>query len=403
MQHNHPLIAYAYQFMCEAILIFMVFLPVLYHRYFFVPYWSYLGIITLICLLFTFLTWKNANRLIYFLMAPIVFVAFYLLDYPFLISILFTVSLIWSYVFIRKQQVVKRESLYILLTVIATIYVSIFVHDSEMMIYPFLQFVLLFLGYIASHLVHVGKNDRKDIDRKIPFYFLCLLVGGAVLFFVAYPALRYMTVAIWTGIINLVGGTILGFSNLLSFWQVEKRGWPEQTPDEAKHGDGYYNELPEYNVIEEISGIVVLAVGLLLILVLVLVIFSILKNQVKNRLDKTPVDVGKPQSPIHIHREDSEEENLRKPLLNRKKQLPDNPIRKMVFQFEKKAVKYNKGRKPYETVEDWFHRVGIDANFNIYQQVRYGNQLVNVEDQQILKKQLKMVEDVLFDKKSLRR
>ncbi|MBS3682112.1 hypothetical protein KGF86_18125 [Ornithinibacillus massiliensis] len=403
MQHNHPLIAYAYHFMCEAILIFMIFLPVLYHRYFFVPYWSYLGIITLICLLFTLLTWKKANRVIYFLMVPIVFIAFYLLDYPFLISIFFSVLLVWSYVFIRMQQVVKRESLYILLTVIATIYVSIFVHDSEMMIYPFLQFVLLFLGYISSHLVHVGKNDRKDIDRKIPFYFLCLLAGGAVLSFVAYPALSYMTVAIWTGIINLVGGTILGFSNLLSFWQVEKRGWPEQSSEEAKLNAEFENRLPEYNVIEEITGLVVLAVGLLLIIVLVLVIVMILKNQVKKRLEKSLVDLRKPQSPIQIHREESQEESIRISLFNRKKPLPDNPIRKMVLQFEKKAVKYNKGREPYETVEDWFHRVGIDANFNIYQRVRYGNQQVNEEDQQILKKQLKMVEDVLFDKKSLRR
>lgn len=376
----------------------MIFVPVLYHRYLFVPYWSYLVVIGLTSLLFTFCTKFKVNKYIYMLITPLLFVVFFLLEYPILIGILFSPLLVWRYLNIRKQEVVKRESLYILLTVIATIYVSIFVHDSVVMIYPFLQFVLLSFGYIASHLVHVRKNDLKAIDRKIPFYFVGLLVASAGLFFLAYPVLRQITSSLWKGIINFTGNSILGVSNFLSFFQVEKRGWPEQTPEEAKHGDGYWDELQEYNLMEEISGLVVLGVILVLLVVLILLIISVVKKQVKKRMTLVEINHSKPQSPISTYREDAVVESTKKSLFKRNQHIPNNPIRKMVYQFERKAVKYKKGRKPSETVEDWFQRVGIKANLNIYQSVRYGNQEVSDQEQQQLKRELKHMEDVLFGK-----
>ncbi|WP_047983715.1 hypothetical protein [Ornithinibacillus californiensis] len=394
MQHNHPLIAYAYHFLSEAILIFMITIPVFYHRFFFVPYGSYLAVIAAACILFSILTKLKAHLKVNIVVAPILFIVFSLLDYPFVFSALFSVFLVWSYINIRKQEVINREALYILLTVFATVIVSIFVHDSQIMMFPFLQFVLLFFGYIASHMVHVVKEDRKQIDRKIPGYFAGLLIIGAGLFFIAFPLLRQITVKIWQGFINLAGDVILGVSNFLSFFEVEKRGWPEQTPEEAKHGDGYWDELQEYNVLEEMSGLLVMGVILVLLFVFALIIINYIRKQVKNRLINVDVELAEKKSPIPIHRE-AIVENESKSIFKRRKKEPNNPIRKMVFQFERKATKFNKGRKSHETIEDWFKRIGVEADINIYQRVRYGDRKVSENEQQALKSQLKSMEQVI--------
>jgi hypothetical protein len=393
MQHNHPLIAYAYHFLSEAIILFMVFIPVLYHRYFFVPYWSYLAVIALACVVFTLIKKFNANLIVYVLVAPVLFGIFYFLDYPILIVILLSGLLVWRYMAIQNQELIRREPLYILLTVFATIFVSIFVHDSEFMVYPFLQFIILFFGYIISHLVHVGKEDRKQIDRKIPGYFIGLLVAGAGLFLSTYPLLRSITVTLWDGLILLASSTILGVSNFLGFWEVEKRGWPDQDPDKITH-DGYGYMAPDESVLKEMSGLLVFAIAVVLLFVLVLLAISFVKRQVKRRFIKVDVQEAMLNSPIQIHRDNLVEEK-KFSFFNRKVRVPDNPIRKMVFQFEKKAVKHNKGRKVHETIEDWFKRIGIEADINVYQGVRYGHLNVSDSEKELLRKQLKRMEEIL--------
>ncbi|WP_042142906.1 hypothetical protein [Paucisalibacillus sp. EB02] len=393
MQHNHPLIAYAYHFLSEAIIIFMVFIPVLYHRYFFVPYWSYLAVIALACVIFTFIKKFNANLIVYVLVAPVLIGLFYFLDYPILIVILFSSLLVWRYMAIQNQELIRRETIYILLTVFATIFVSIFVHDSEFMMYPFLQFILLFFGYIISHLVHVVKEDRKQIDRKIPGYFVGLLIAGAGLFFATYPLLRIITVTLWDGLILLATSTILGVSNFLSFWKVEKRGWPDQDPDKITH-DGYGYMSPDNSVLKEMSGLLVFAIVIVLLFVFVLLSISFMKRQVKRRFIKVELQEDTLNSNIHIYRDKIVEEK-KLPFFNRKVKTPDNPIRKMVFQFERKADKHKKGRKAHETIEDWFKRIGIEADINVYQGVRYGNQSVSDTEKDSLRKQLKRMEERL--------
>ncbi|GGA76978.1 hypothetical protein [Ornithinibacillus halotolerans] len=397
MQHNHPLIAYAYHFLAEAIIIFMVFMPVFYHRYFYVPYWSYLAVIVVACIIFTLIKKSNANLFVYVLVAPVLFVTFSMLDYPTIIVILLSGLLVWRYMAIQHQEFIKRESLYILLTVIATIYVTIFVHDSEFMVYPFLQFVILFFGYISSHLVYVVKEDRKQIDRKVPGYFIGILIAGAVLLFATYPILRFVTVTLWDGLISLTGGSILGVSNVLGyFFEVEKRGWPDQDSDKITH-DGYGYAAPDESVIREMSGLLMFTIAVVLLFVMVLLIISFFRRQVKKRYKKGEIQEKVSEATFLIQRDSIVEDN-KTSIFRRKVKSPNHPIRKLVFQFERKAVKHKKGRKPHETIEDWFKRIGIEEDINIYQSVRYGNHIVNESDQESLKEQLKRMEELLTAK-----
>lgn len=58
------------------------------------------------------------------------------------------------------------------------------------------------------------------------------------------------------------------------------------------------------------------------------------------------------------------------------------PVRKAMFEFERKAEKYHNGREKGETIQEWFTRIGFEefSIIPIYETVRYGDQQISKED-----------------------
>ncbi|MUK89970.1 hypothetical protein GMD78_16485 [Ornithinibacillus sp. L9] len=382
-------ITYAYHFLSEAIIMFLIALPFFYHRFSYVPYGSYFVIIIGACILFSIITRYTTRYIWYIVMAPILFLVFNSLDYPMIFTVLFTLLFVWRYIDIRKEDLISRENIYILFTLLLTAIVSILVRDSFIMIYPFLQFVILFLGYITSQLVVVNKEDRKQIDLKLPFYFIGILGLGATIFFFLFESARNVALYVGQGFFNAIGGVIRGFSNILSFLTVEQRGWPEQTPDDAKHGDGYWNQLEEYNVVEGMSVFLIVAIAILLIALVTFFIMILWRKRSKQKL----VEAEQSDAVSYSSLSGSTGNNTysRNPF-NKYFNRPSDPIRKLVYQFERKAAKQNKGRRPFETIEDWFMRINVGADIYVYQKVRYGGKRASDQEVKSLKVQLKEME-----------
>ncbi|MBY0098426.1 DUF4129 domain-containing protein [Mesobacillus maritimus] len=117
-------------------------------------------------------------------------------------------------------------------------------------------------------------------------------------------------------------------------------------------------------------------ISLFVVLIVVIAYFLFKKkyvreNQVVNLRTIASVEASPPS-----------EEKERK--INHTKQLtPDNPIRRKVLEFEQEALKRGYGRKSTETIEEWFARLHLKADYlDFYQKIRYGEQELNERQEQ---------------------
>lgn len=391
MRNSHPIITYAYHFLSESIIIFLIALPIMHHRLHWVPYWSYLAIIIGTCIVFSIVTRFTANYFWYLLMAPVLFGMFYLFHYPLESAIVFSVLLVWRYIDIRKEEIISRENTYILLTLILTAVNSVLVSDARMMIYPFIQFVILVIGYISSHLAVVEKEERKQFDSKLSLYFVGLLAVSAGLLFVLYDYARYFVLQIWGGILALFTGALGALSKILGLFDIEKKGWDDQPVEGGSaDGDGYWNELQEFNFIEAITWVVVICAVVFFAGIALFYLWILFRKRFRGEITQEELSEAVSYTSINDNKEPvnwSIKNNI-KSLFKK----PNHPIRKLVYQLEQKAAKTKKGRLEYETVEDWLARIGLDANLETYQKVRYGNEDVSEQEIVDLKEQLKEIE-----------
>src|SRR5690625_4113983 len=81
-------------------------------------------------------------------------------------------------------------------------------------------------------------------------------------------------------------------------------------------------------------------------------------------------------------------ESLFKRLTNRFSSQPKDPVRKAIYQLDRKTEKLQQGRKPYETLQEWFQRIDLEADIYTYEKVRYGGGQSEGTDVQKLTKQL---------------
>ncbi|WHY87900.1 hypothetical protein QNH39_08720 [Neobacillus novalis] len=96
-------------------------------------------------------------------------------------------------------------------------------------------------------------------------------------------------------------------------------------------------------------------------------------------------------------------------LFRRRMKPPEDIIRREIFELEKYASKLKLGRLPFETLEEWWQRIGLSGSSEsiaIYEKVRYGEGRSSIEEQTIMKteihqfkQQLKEIYKSLKDKK----
>lgn len=392
MQINHLNISYAYHFLCESLIIFLIALPIMHYHYFWVPYWSYLIVTAFACIVFTLMTRFVSDYIWYLAVAPVLFILFYVLDYPLVIAIIFPCLLVWRYIDIRKEEIISRENKYILFTLILTALVLLIVRDSIVMLYPFLQFIILITGYIGSNLAVVKKEDRKQFDIKLSFYFFGILVASAGIFYLLFSFFRMSFLKVWDGILWIITGGLNVFSYILSFITIEKKGWSKQETNSSGQGDNeFFNKLEQFNIIDAMTSYWVVALGILFLAIVLFFIITLSKKRFRGSIEELEESVESVSysSPSDLPKQ-SDYSKLKG--FNNLFKKSKHPIRKMVYQFERKTANTKKGRKKAETLEEWIERNGWNVDLNSYQKVRYGGK--NISDQEVehLKSQLKEVE-----------
>lgn len=73
---------------------------------------------------------------------------------------------------------------------------------------------------------------------------------------------------------------------------------------------------------------------------------------------------------------------------------PEDNIRREIFELEKYASKLKLGRLPFETLEEWWQRIGLSGSSEtiaIYEKVRYGEGTSSIEEQTMMKSDIHFV------------
>src|SRR5699024_3342506 len=132
--NRHPVVTYAYHFLSEALIIFLIAIPIMHYNYEFVPYWAYFLTVIGFCLLFSLFTQRTTSYGVYIISAPLIIITFYLLQFPLELSVIFGVALTWRYINIRKETMLSRESSYIRWALVLSTLDVILINDRELIV-----------------------------------------------------------------------------------------------------------------------------------------------------------------------------------------------------------------------------------------------------------------------------
>ncbi|MUK89971.1 hypothetical protein GMD78_16490 [Ornithinibacillus sp. L9] len=375
MENKNLLITHAYHFISEAIIIFLLLLPATFHHYEGIPYWIYLVIISCICILFSLYAKFDWNHVPYIVTVPIIVLLFHIVGLPLLLSIILALLLTWRYIAIRSEMHIKRENFYLITTIILGTVLAIFIRDSQALMFVFIQLILVVIGNIISHTAVIKKIDQKAFNRSFWYRFLGILSFASLSFYLLTDVIRN---AFLEGYLYITNGLISGLSNMLGFLpDIKLEDFVDYGAEDSPaigelENPVYQKSISEIPLVAMIYfGLTALAIGLGVFLII--------------RYFRTRFNFKKEVQEEKNLYQKSEEKLARVKTQKRKyrKQFKkiDHPVRKVIYQFEHYAAKHQKGRKHFETIEEWLRRIGYNANLEVYQKVRYGD--IDVSDKEV--------------------
>lgn len=396
MKRPIQLISLAQHFLAEGIITFLFLIPIFHSVYHFVPYWTYLLSLFAICMLFTFYTVFTNRFFWYICTAPILSIGYYfLLNYPLLLSAAIPTILVWRYVQLRKDNYFNSEMTYLVWTALLTIVFVLFFSQNEAVTYLIVQFSLLLLGFLTGHAVTMSTHSRNQFLGKLwlPLTGAVVIVGAGIFLFnrmgihVFMKFWNVVVVNIW----NVMVVVFTFFASipmyLLSLLNIEV---PENFgPADSENIPGV-NTKTQMGITEQSTSLDTYTTILywLFIAVLSCIILYFLFKFLKRRFEPEEETETELTTYHALEKEQGKESVLKRLRSNLLKRQPTHPVRKLVYQFERTLEKSDKGRKNYETIEEWFERVDIQVSADAYQKVRYGLGKVNEQEIKRLKNEL---------------
>jgi hypothetical protein len=385
MVPKNPYISYGYYFINEAIILFLLLIPVFHFYYHWVPYWSYLLLISMITIGFSVIAKKTTSYYPYFISSPFLVLLFLLCGYPFYVSILISIVLIWRYVRIRSELIMRQEIRNMVMTGLLTLIMTLLIREVEVIIYLFFQCMVIVIGSFVSHISVTSIRTQHRSNRMLSVTFAMFLCIGGMLSY--YIAKQDMLTRLWDTIsytIFLVIGRIV---NLFQFVEdIEFANWLQSRrmgsrEESLENGTAFLDFLLPGYTLFMISGFVLSVIGLIYIIQIYSNDYSPLGESVSKRVANTITNNRK------------EKHRLLKKIIQNFSFKRANPVRQMVYKFERRATKYQKGREKSETVEDWLRRIGFQTNLEVYQRVRYGEKNVKEQEISTLRKELQKIEE----------
>ncbi|WP_284141158.1 hypothetical protein [Virgibacillus sp. LDC-1] len=389
MQLKQPMITRAYHFISEMIIIFLCFLPILHYGYQWIPFWSYLFCLVGIMIIYSLYSTYFDTYAIYIVTTPVIMLCFYFLSYPLLWSIVFPILFTWRFIKLRNEAYLENEMLYIKIIFCEAIILLMWLQYMEIAIFTGLTLILLVSGYWGGHIKADRSTKEQLLSTRIGWLILLILsvVGGLFLFLYGFgvpiidKALEgFIMVIAWIASIPF---------RILDAFGIELKPLKEpEIPIESSNADQITEEMIMNENASDKGNWLDFFYATLLGLIIVFLLFSVVKAVRKRfRSERLAAEGG-----VIVTYEAEATSTSAKKRNGRLKKLWEqyriHPVRKMIVDFERKAINHRRGRKAYETLEEWFNRIGVSIDTDTYQKVRYGEKDVSKAEMTALKKQL---------------
>ncbi|GGA74489.1 hypothetical protein [Ornithinibacillus halotolerans] len=385
MGERRQFISDQYHFLSEMIFISIIMIVPIHFSYNWIPVWNTLIPAIPLCGLFIWLEIKGIEYKYYYWITPFLFCGYILLEFPILLSFLLSLIIIWRYLRIRQLLIVGRETRY---TFMSTLF-SLAVYALTNNIYAILLFSLLLftliLGYIFSHIA-VLDDKRRRMSSSIYTIGLtiCLFCGGVVAFLITSQ--DFFSRAIDQIIYFFL--TIVGrFTYLLQFVTQYDQGDFLEEQVELGHMEKLFSE--GSSGITSILGMLLIGFLIFLAISCVVILFIVIRRDPATHegIGRRGM-LGKLTDGLQVY-----SKMVKKMITSRNENK--HPVRKMVHDFERQAYKQKIGRKKSETINEWFKRIGIQVNVDIYQKVRYGSMDVTEQEIETLRMEIEKFHETI--------
>ncbi|WP_042142909.1 hypothetical protein [Paucisalibacillus sp. EB02] len=390
-------ITQTYHFLAEGIIIYLALLPFNFYHYGSVSVWFYLAVLVGTGFVYSFISKMSNSYLPYIATIPIVFLLFYMIGYPLFLSILFSCLFAWRFIAIRGKGILGYESTYLSATLILTILGIFLMRNFDVVIMFIAQIVVVVIGFLFSNLLVIEKENQRAFHKtewvKISGFFM----GTILLIYLLSDTLSWIASKFWTGIgggLTLFAGGIARIFEWLGLSDFFKNGMNQMEPVEETPGFAE-GEPVEKHSFEPSDGeyfnlMLAISIGAI-ILLLIYMIYKGMKSKTYENEDVEAIGYNLKQDKV-----DNNGGRLFSKVFKRKGLKPNHPIRKIVYDFERKAAKSKLGRMRHESIENWFERIGLEGDIQVYQKVRYGEQRTSVEEEEMLKSMIKLFEQNLL-------
>lgn len=393
---------YLYHFIAEGLIAFIVLLPITFSYYSTNHYITYVILLLVIAASFYILELMRLPNLFFLIVAGLAIFAFYLVSFPIGLAVIFPSFLLWRYLNIRHYDQEKEDTeplihrnhinkanLYIKIALLAAAVTVLYSKQFYAMVYVLLLLLILYIGYIASHIAQMPKVEKSSVNLKVFSLIPALFVLGGLIASFIFEPFRESFKQIWFFLANAViylAGAVVALIDLIIPNSLKER----KNHQDVISGDRIKRE-ELADILEYQGGIdeAILSFFTILILLGALMVF------IYRMMNKRRADVlGRPETateytPIQVARE--KKEGFFSKLYSWGKKLPCHPVRQLIYNFEKQTIKHDLGRYPFESLVEWLNRLDIDISADIYEKVRYGKLDVTEEEINKLNEQLRKV------------
>lgn len=259
--------------------------------------------------------------------------------------------------------------------------------------------------FAGSRLFTVWRKSYKHTKVKLNQVAILYLVGLTTIFFVSFliyfifSPIRQLLNVILQGLFTIV---MMPLTPLLiyleEFLASLFREPTEEEPQDMEANDGRIDSLLSKN--SEVSNLSISIEWILLVglsIVVLIIVTYIIKKKIELPVEQeiNNFRYGNDDLPIQ------EEEEINLSTIYR---VEASFLRKLYLEFEKEANSLGYEREKSETVREWFKRMAWKVEgefFSIYEEVRYGGNLVEKEKADTFVQELDKIKKLFFLKKEV--
>ncbi|MBV7503928.1 hypothetical protein KW850_01430 [Bacillus sp. sid0103] len=337
---------------------------------------------------------NKGKRLFFVTIFPLLIVAGYLAGLSIFVGFVLAMLVFWRGQSLYEDASQQSEIFLLLLSflvgILAIVYsgMSHYPYQNQIIILLIIQVLLVIIGSFVKKWNTMITDKSKFAIYLIKILAAIAVIGVTVTFLLIYIQLLFFTILkLFVLVFSSIIGPILNLLNLLLSRNEskERKLPPLEESDVLQEADKYQRH--SYGITDDILYSILFA-G-----IVVSILYLIYKRHLRQKKESDS------SSPLVKIFEGSFKSN-QVSFSQKKGKPPVDLIRREIFDLENYAQKRKLGRLPYETLSEWWQRVGITDSEELieyYNKVRYGGVIYSKEETTQISKEIRQLRQRLKD------